>query len=207
VYDAGILCAQCESKFSSIDAYGISVLLSQFDDYFKPLSLANGGIAHQGDHVDTTRLLRFLITVLWRASVSSQPFYSTVNLGPLEEQALAVLTNQTVSHKFNAVLSRWDDSDDEHFPTTGMLNPHMERWGGVNAYRLYLGKVVAYVKVDGRPFGEPFASLSLQAPSPCRIINRQMSSSKDLKAMRKTAQTAERNRREFLRMQGVRRAA
>lgn len=80
-----------------------------------------------------------------------------------------------------------------------MMNPLRERWDSVNAYRLYLGKVVAYVKVDNRSFVEPFRSLSLHAGAPCRIINRQLSTSNDLRAMKNTAVVAEKNRRQFRR--------
>ena len=204
VYDSKLLCAPCEAKFSSGDSYGIAVLLSHFDHYFKPLQLTAKSLAFQGDDVDTARLLQFLVSVLWRASVSTQLFYATVTLGPLEEPAKNSMFESVVPSTFNAVLSRWDDADDKSYPTTGMMNPHRERWGDVNAYRLYLGKGVAYVKVDQRNFSEPFAALSLQAGPPCKIVNRRMSTSKDLKAMRKTVAIAERNRALF---RSARRAA
>lgn len=194
VYDQGILCAPCEARFSSVDSYGIAVLLSKFDNYFKPLHVGDRAIAYQGDEVDTTRLLQFLVSILWRGSVSTQPFYSTVSLGPLEQVAREAVFGAAVPHAFNAVLSRWSDSDHDSLPTTGIINPQRERWGDVNAYRLYLGKVVAYVKVDQRSFVEPFSSLSLHAGAPCRIISRQLSTSKDLRAMRRTVLTAEENR-------------
>lgn len=203
VYDSELLCSACEALFSSGDSYGIDVLLSQFDRYFNPLHLAERTLAFQGDDVDNIRLLRFLISVLWRASVSTQRFYGAVKLGPHEELAKNSMFESATPSTFNAVLSRWDDAEDESHPTTGMMNPHKERWDGVNAYRLYFGKVVAYVKVDKRNFSETFEPLSLQAGSPCRIVNRQLSTSKDLKAMRKTAIAAERNRQLFRRRYGA----
>lgn len=119
VYDPRILCALCEAKFSSVDSYGIAVLLSKFDQYFKPLQLDDRAIAFQGAEVDTTRLLRFLVSILWRGSVSTQPFYSTVVLGPLEKLAKDAIFGATVPQTFDAVLSRWDDTDDKSFPLQG----------------------------------------------------------------------------------------
>lgn len=203
VYDPRLLCAPCEAKFSSGDSYGVAVLLSQFARYFRPLHLAEKTLAFQGDDVDTARLLRFLVSVLWRASASTLPFYATVDLGSHEESAKNSMFEGVVPLTFDAVLSRWDDSEDESHPTTGLMNPHKERWGDVNAYRLYLGKVVAYIKVDKRNFAEPFASLSLQTGPPCRIINRELSTSKDLKAMRKTVLASEQSRRLFRRQRGA----
>lgn len=203
VYDPELLCAPCESKFSSGDSYGIAVLLSQFERHFKPLHVADRVLAFEGNDVDTTRLLRFLLSILWRASVSTQPFYAAVKLGPHEELAKQSMFESAVPSTFNAVLSRWGDAEDDTHPTTGVMNPIRERWSDVNAYRLYLGKVVAYVKVDKRNFAEPFASLSLQAGPPCRIVNRKLSTSKDLRAMRKTVAASERNRQLFHRRRGA----
>jgi hypothetical protein len=197
-----MLCGSCEAKFGPIDSYGATVLLTQFDRHFVPLQQQERTVAFEGVDIDTERLLRFLVSVLWRASVSSRRFYDTVNLGPHEQIAKACMLDHPIPGVFNAVLSRWDDSEDGSHPTTGLMNPIRERWGDVNAYRLYLGRVVAYVKVDKREFAEPISSLSLQAGPPCRIVNRRLSRSKDLQAMKKTIFAAERNRRQLRRRYG-----
>ena len=196
VYDKELLCASCEVKFSPADSYGVDVLLAGFDRHFAPLQHGSRTAAYEGAAVDKERLMEFLVSILWRASASSQAFFNTVRLGAHERRAKDSLFSSPIliSPHFDAVLSRWSEADDEGTPTTALLNPHLERWDGVNAYRLYLGKVVAYVKVDQRPFGEPLASLSLQAPGPCRLITRELAGSNDIKAMRKTALTAEANR-------------
>ena len=199
VYDQQILCADCEATFSPADTYGIDVLLTRFDKFFRPIRNTDITVAFQADNADTTKLLLFLISILWRASVSSHAFYNLVDLGPYEPIARNTLRTSTSSipEAFDAVLSRWEDSEDNSLPTTAMLNPHREHWEGVNAYRLYLGKVVAYVKVDNRPFAEPFSSLSLRSGSPCRIVTRELSTSKDLIAMKRTVAVAEQNRQHF----------
>lgn len=188
VYDKNLLCSVCESKFLRWDTYGIEKLLTRFDDYFTPLESEGKTIAHEAAVVDKLAVLDFLVSVLWRASVSTHKFYNTVNLGPYEQKVLSqMLLNQGhAPDSFDAVLSRWVDDDDETLPTTGLMNPHREKWGGINAYRLYLGKIVAYIRVDQRPFSEPFAHLSLRAAGPCRIISRHLATSKYLQAMRKT---------------------
>lgn len=73
------------------------------------------------------------------------------------------------------------------------MNPYPERWDGVNAYRLYLGKIIAYVKFDKRPFSETFAKFSLRNSEPLRIIGRSLAVSEDLVAMRETAIASHRN--------------
>lgn len=189
VYDTNILCAACEAKFLDWDTYGAETFLARFADYFSPLTNNGTTVAYESQNVEKPRLLDFLVSVLWRASISTQPFYSTVDLGPHEEEVRAamLISGGSSPPTFDAVLSRWKDEDDDVLPTTGLMNPHRERWGEVNAYRLYLGKVVAYIRVDKRPLQAPFSGFSLRAAGPCRIISRRLATSKDLKAMRHTA--------------------
>jgi hypothetical protein len=197
VYDKDLLCASCEAKFSPVDSYGIDVLLARFDHHFSPLQQGSRTVAYESTTVDKERLLEFLVSILWRASSSNEAFFKTIRLGQLERAAKDSLFSSPVlvPSLFDAVLSKWGEADDGGAPTTAMLNPHREKWDGVNAYRLYLGKVVAYVKVDQRPFGPVLASFSLRAPGPCRLITRELAGSNDLKAMRKTVLTAEANRK------------
>ncbi|WP_375737729.1 hypothetical protein [Pseudomonas boanensis] len=198
VYDEEILCEDCEPSFSKIDDYGIEVLLKKFDERFHPLQRDGKTAGFESASVDPSRLLQFLVTILWRASVSSRPFYSKVDLGPHEPFArAAVNTHATeLSPVFDAVLSRWRDEGD-HSPTTAILNPGREKWFGVNAYRLYLGETVAYVKVDAQPFPPELKAVSLRTAPPVYVVSRALSKSSDFRAMKHTVQRSHANKLSF----------
>ena len=188
VYDEGILCEMCEPTFGLVDEYGIDILLKRFNVHFQPLEGDGAMVGFESTTVSPLRLLQFLVTVLWRASVSTHPFYSKVKLGPHEGLASAALpaAPEDVSPVFNAVLSRWRE-EGEKMPTTALLDPRQEKWFGVNAYRLYFGEVVAYVKVDSRPFHPRMQAVSLRAAPPVLVVARAMSESKDYCALKRTA--------------------
>lgn len=196
VYDQEILCGECEERFLTVDTYGIDVLFKNFDQVFLPV---DGGRGYAGAGIDKKLLLRFFVTVLWRASVSRQPFFRNVALGRYETEALDVLRspNSDIPPIFDAVMSRWNESAYGELSTTAMLDPYLERWDNVNAYRVYLGRVIAYIKVDRQPFRDPLANLSLQAEGPCQVVTRNFASSKDLHAMKLTAVRSARNRVTF----------
>jgi len=196
VYDQEILCGGCETHFLASDTYGIDVLLNDFDQAFHSVE---GGRGYAGDSIDKKLLLRFFVAVLWRASVSRQPFYRKVALGPYEAEALNVLRNPTaeVPLVFDAVMSRWEEPSCVNLPTITILDPHLERWDNVNAYRVYLGRVIAYIKVDRQPFRVPFANLSLQAEGPCQVVARNFAGSKYFQVMRRTAFMSAENRAAF----------
>jgi hypothetical protein len=206
VYDKELLCNSCEAKFSPTDSYGIDILLTRFNQHFTPVQHKLHTIAYETSTVDKVRLLEFLVSILWRASASGQAFFKPVQLGVHEPVAKnALFASPTlIPPLFDAILSRWNEANHNERPTGGLLNPHREKLEGVNAYRLYLGAVVADVKVDQRPFTEHLASQSLQSTGPCRLILRELQGSNDIMAMRKTIITAEANR-QALRTQHLKR--
>lgn len=199
VYDHRLLCARCEKDFQKYDDYGTDVLLARFRENFRPLHRCGSVVGYDSTSVDKLRLLDFLVSVLWRASVSTQPFFKAVRLGAFENDVRSemLVAGGQAPIVFDAVLSRWMDDDDKILPTTGLLSPHREKWPGVNAYRLNFGKITAYIRVDQRPFGEVFKRFSLRSPGSCVIVNRRFALSKELTAMRSTAMKSELNRMSF----------
>lgn len=185
VYDQGILCQDCEAKFQTLDDYGIHVLLRDFDTFFSTVYEKELVVEYQASRLDHDKLLRFLLSVLWRASVSTHSYYDKVDLGPYEADAATAITHpgKPVAPVFGAVLSRWRNTPQVKDIADVMLNPHKENLRGVNTYRLYLASVVAWVRVSNRPFGRLVEDFDLVRGSPIRVVVRDMMSSKDLAAM------------------------
>ena len=199
VYDETILCEYCEPLFGDVDHYGIEVLLKNFDKHFRPITRGSQQVAFQSDTADPIKLLRFLLAVLWRSSISKHVFYRHVSLGPYENLAkvFALDSSQLPPSVFDAVLSRWRSEPEFDLPRTGLLDPRPEKWSGVNSYRLYLGEIIAYIKIDSRPFPQQLRSHSLQFGLPVTIVTREMSKSKDLVAMKNTARRSHTNLSNF----------
>ncbi|WP_157604137.1 hypothetical protein [Rhizobacter sp. Root1221] len=185
IYDTGILCLRCEEALGATDSYGIDVLLKRFGQLFLPKSGLGRTVGFEATEIANHRLLQFLIAVLWRASVSSQDFYGGVKLGPHEDAAKQIAFDVAASSfgVFDAILSKWRDDEGIGLVTPPLLNPHRERWHGVNAYRFYFGQVVAYIKVDARSFPEPLRRNSLLNASTARVVSRNIATSKDFGAM------------------------
>jgi hypothetical protein len=70
------------------------------------------------------------------------------------------------------------------------MDPFLEKWDGVNAYRFYFGDVVAYIKADKRPFPEELNSIFLGGGDRVMLIAREFMSSSDLSAMQATMRRA-----------------
>ena len=104
VYDNEILCECCEKKFSEFDRYGWEIL--------GPITLDRPPAGRDLDvykiDCETDNLRRFILSVLWRASVSKNPFYSAVKLGPYETPIRERIINS-------------DTLLPEEFPTLAMI--------------------------------------------------------------------------------------
>jgi hypothetical protein len=190
VYDEEILCETCEPKFDRFDDYGTEVLLKRKEQLFQPVPSGDKTIAFQADGIDQKLLLQFLVAVLWRASVSTQPFYKRVNLGAFEDVARSMILNpdQPVPTAFGAVLSSWIVTEKQQTIANGIMDPFAERWGdGINAYRVYFGQMVAYIKVDRRPFPAPLSKFALLVQNQVALIARDFGKSKDFAVMSRTA--------------------
>lgn len=189
VYDSTILCSDCENKFSVCDSYGAEVLLSKFSELFKPLSRGQDTVAYAAEGVNQPLLQRFFASVLWRASVSSQLFFSNIRLGPLADSARRVFLDESPEdgNLFSTVLTKWTASEQRRNLTTAMMNPFGERWDGVNAYRIYFGEITAYIKADKRPFKEPLRGLEVGARDTLFITTRHLDDSKELRVMKLVA--------------------
>jgi len=79
VYDSSIVCIDCERLWSEWGNYAQQLLAEQ------PLNgeaiyVQNRKMAYLVRDYDYTKLKLFFISMLWRASVSSQPFFSKTTL-------------------------------------------------------------------------------------------------------------------------------
>jgi hypothetical protein len=81
--------------------------------------------------------------------------------------------------EFSVVLAKFDDK-----LGTSILDPHPEKFSGVNYVRFYLSGHVAYVKVDQRKTPLMHSKFILSENKPLYIIARNLMGSKELRLMK-----------------------
>ncbi|MGF1694455.1 hypothetical protein L4C54_02130 [Vibrio lamellibrachiae] len=147
VYDQNILCRQCEDKFQQIDDYGYRVLIGEEDKQTPQYDEAQL-VGYRINKVDVSKLKLFFISILWRASISEQQFYSKVKLGSLEDKAQKLIWDGKSGEldDFSFVLAKFDDVSDGVSRT--LMDPHPESWFDVNYHRFYLYGYILYIKTD-----------------------------------------------------------
>jgi hypothetical protein len=156
VSDKTILCEQCERLFGPYDKHGIEAVIDLLnskqlyrDDFGNPC-------AYLAKKANYGLFKLFILSVLWRASVSSIQFFEFIQLGNTHEDRIKEMLankNSGSEHDYPFVC----------FYQTGHQYPSMvlpsfqQRIEGVNFYRLYLpSSLIFLVKVDSRPLPNCF---------------------------------------------------
>jgi len=85
VYEPNILCSTCDNKiFGALETYDSQALYGGID-----ITIENGAINSSKyirvKGLDYSKFKLFLLSVLWRASISSLPVFQNVNLGKHEQ--------------------------------------------------------------------------------------------------------------------------
>ena len=187
IYDTGILCGICERTFSPWDDYAQKVLLAEPPED-KYISVGGRRAGYEIEGVDYERLKLFFVSVLWRSSVSTEMFFSRINVGPFQS-ALNTMIRQGdpgAPDTFAVSLARFD-----HELGLVKFDPYRNRFAGVNYYVFYMAGYVVYIKVDSRPVPTPLDSFVLSPHSPLRVITRDFSKSKELEIAYKIIRKAE----------------
>jgi len=187
IYDRTIVTEEGEKLFSPWDDYGCEILLKRVDE-LELIHDERRVVAYQHQEYDYAKLKLFFLAVLWRAAVSSHPFFAKVKLGAHEDRIRKALLSS-------------DPGDSDFYPVClaifhdrregpGMMDPFPERYDGIRYYRFYLSSYIVYFKVDKKLAKEPFRSVQLAPQRPLIIIARELSRSKELPIMKWLAKEA-----------------
>ena len=147
IYDKDILCGECEAVFQDVDEYAAKLMLN--DQNMSKLHDKGDVVGYNLKDIDYQKLKLFVMSILWRASISGAEFYKNVRLGPLEFKLKEMIWNRDTggSHDYSFVLGKFEE---DGTLSKVILDPHPERWFGKRYYRFYLAGYVLYVKVDSQ---------------------------------------------------------
>lgn len=156
-YDPGILCAECDNRFSPWDHYARDLLLRVLPA--EPIrSGPTGQRFHLVSNYDYSKLKLFFLSVLWRMSVSER--FPRVKLGPFEAliQQRLLKKDPGTAHDFPVFVYRYDDE----VGAAVMLESRPERLYGMKVYNVGLPGYLGVVKVDRQPTPLQMGPLVLQ---------------------------------------------
>jgi hypothetical protein len=132
-YEGGLLCADCDNIIiGGYETYARNALYAK-EEGISDLPectnfITNGGVKFtRCRNVYYKEFKLFLLSVLWRASISSREFFKEVNLGPYEETIRQMIYNGDPKEAdvFPILMMTW--INDKFFPTDLVGQPGINR--------------------------------------------------------------------------------
>jgi hypothetical protein len=147
-YDPDILCADCDRKLGLDDEYGLEVCRRYDAEH-----ILVGDKVFEMKNVDCERFSKFVLSVLWRASISKRKSFAAVDLGPYEDVARDVLFGARKLENmraFEVILQRYQSVHLD--PSKIYFHPSRCPFGDLNAYGFGLAGFRIMAKLDNRSF-------------------------------------------------------
>jgi hypothetical protein len=171
VYDDTILCSTCDGLIGKLDKHGADIFLDS-----TPTRILQKGADElwEFENADYTTLKLFILSMLWRASISHRNEFDEVYLPekfsiPLREMILN--NNSGGLNDFSVVISQYHYIRETNNFEKLILLPKRFRLSGINYYSLLLPKgFQLFIKVDSRPQPEDLIGLTLQKDMPIYIF-------------------------------------
>lgn len=159
IWDPSILCAECECRFCSWDTYGFDVLGNPPGNNTSPMSDADvAPFVLKG--INYRELKLFVLSVLWRASVTKHAFFDGVDLGEHEPKIAEMIrsSDPKSAEVYSVIIGRMVEQkyDKTIFP------PWQVEIGNNSFCVLYLPCLKIHVKLDRNPLPEPLRIAVLQ---------------------------------------------
>lgn len=175
LYDDGILCSACDEWLGQkYDQYGKEVLIDTEPEFVKEVDL--GGIL-AFPNINAGRLKLFILSVLWRFSVSSLP---ELALSKLPDNFQETLRNMILAEdpgnidSFSILISRFyyeKEGEDKGLNKYFQIPINTRMADGINYKILYFPNgYKVYVKIDRRPQPAEFIPLSLENGKPAYVV-------------------------------------
>lgn len=127
-----LLCSVCEQQLSIYEGYAARLLTGS-----DGIRFIRQGNSLRIEGWDYQRFKLFLMSVLWRASVSSLQFFKLVSLGPREEllRKLLVSENPSDPEEFGCIVLH--EFHDYKVISDTMFNPENMRWAGRRMIKIH----------------------------------------------------------------------
>jgi hypothetical protein len=167
-FDKNILCQECDAKIGKWDGYAKGIFIDshpvphpKFSDRLYTITRA-----------DPELIMLFFLSIIWRASISSQPEFRKISLGPFESEAHQMLISAKVTEPFEMVLLKYSEGSLGRVASRNIFVPIKLRIDGITFIKVFLPNAYqCYIKVDSRPLPYPFEAISLNHPPPISILN------------------------------------
>ena len=149
IYDKNILCKSCDTKtIGGLESYAAKILYDKKDLVWT---------VHEDEHiinlmfkgVDYAKFKLFLISILWRASISKQKIFEEVNLGvKYEEMARQMIHENNPGKRYDFPTCIIGLKSDENLVKQAIVAPRRTKADGNTAYTFYINELFYWFNIS-----------------------------------------------------------
>jgi hypothetical protein len=132
VYESGLLCKECDNTIiGGYETYARNALYAkegEYSDLPECTNFITNGVKYtrcKNLHYKEFKL--FLLSILWRASISSQDVFNRVKLGPYEESIRQMIYNGNPKEALDFPILMMTWINDKSFPSDIIMHPEINR--------------------------------------------------------------------------------
>lgn len=159
--DRKILCKDCDGKIGSLDDYANKIFGKKPDESTIIIDLNGGRLGYHLPFIELDKIKRFMLSILYRASISSVDFFSNISLGPYEEKIKNILNSNDPlpEDDWEIVVIRYNDA-----PFHEVIYPSysFKLDNGIRVYAVNIPHYKIIIKVDKRKLNGALKRLSLK---------------------------------------------
>lgn len=154
-WDSNILCRECDGDvIGKYDTYAAQFFDQDFSPMLTTFTEASGREAkvYQVNNFDYPKLFIFIVSLIWRASITDNPIFAKVNLGRYEYLAKEMILAGIPMYEdlFEVTIFVAEPPVSGQKFEKSILHPLSARFGGANCYRFVFAGFDFVLKVDQR---------------------------------------------------------
>lgn len=176
-YESNILCADCEKFLNeNYENYAKLFLYGPIDQLGlnRPVSECcrnqHGVEFLQIRNVDYHKFKLFLLSVLWRASISSRPLFKNVSLGPHEEiiRNKLLIKNGGQQNEYPCIICTYRNN--KQLPTDFIGQPRKFRHNAGTGYSFLMDGMIYFFEVSRGIFDRSILEASINTKDELKVI-------------------------------------
>ncbi len=154
-YDSNILCKKCDNQiignlesYSSIVLWGGQGKAESYPIIKRKINQLNQKYLHI-INIDYTKFKLFLLSIIWRASISKQKFFESVNLGEQEKKIGKMIYDKNPGKSSDYPVGLFVLNENINSPTKMIANPIKIQTGENLSYLFLINRFVINYKIEG----------------------------------------------------------
>lgn len=174
-FDKRILCHSCDNEtLGKLDRYASLILYDGYPKIFEQRVGPDGMKYTYCAEIDYAQFKLFLLSVLWRASISTRPLFREVQLGPHEERIRQMLLNGEPGEQltYPCVIMTYRHLKD--YPVDIVAQPSRSRVNGGHVYKFLIAGIV-YIffisKISKRAVASGVMDVPINSKGEMKIIH------------------------------------